>query len=424
MIRNLSPVGATKTHTTVTPRPELWETFAIVTLAWALLSGFGAYSNLLLISPTMYSAGTSALLIATVVLTPRGLIRVIRVPKPLIFFLGWMVLSYTWSPYRYGWVKETWRDLITLLVVLIVGQLLPVDRFFRVLLHVGYAAIGLICLALAAAPSLAYSAADGLRGGFIHKSPMGSTLILMVALALCVEQRRWVRRGLTTLVVILLILGHTTTGIASILLVLALYPVLVRLKELHATLGRSFRFLIAGCTILFGAAYVALSNALVAFSGKDLTFSKRTQIWAGVIDAVHQRPITGFGWGVWSALWREPATSIVSVAGFSIAETHNAALELLLRLGIVGLVLYLTLLISALRTGLRFTTRNDPAGIFTVLVVAMIVIWGFTEALPVTGAWIGLLGVLAVGRPLKEGALDASPAMRRRLFSPGAAHVD
>jgi exopolysaccharide production protein ExoQ len=398
-----------------------WSILACVTLGFALLDGLGAFDSIYVLKPTLYSAAMSALLGLTLLLTPRGLIRTVEFAKPLLLFVMWMVASYAWTSYHGGFIKDTWRDLITLLVVVVIGQLLGRDRFLQVILRTGYVAIGLIVFALATKPSSAYTA-EGLRGGFIHKSEMGSALILMVAAALCLDCSPKLRRALVAVVVVLLLLGRTTTGIASIVLVLGLYVPLVHYRELRSFLGRSFGFLMTGAVVCFGAIYYLASNALVALSGKDLTFSNRTVIWKGVTNAVGQRPLTGYGWSVWAALWREPAAGILRTAGFPVAESHNAALELLLRLGVVGLALYLWLLIKAVRNSLRLTAEGDRAGIFGVLLAAIILIWGFSEALPMTGVWVGLLGVVAVQKatPVPR---RAAPVVRRRFLAPRTVHV-
>ncbi len=402
---------------------RLWWTLASMTLTWTLLAGFGAFNILYPISPTVYTGITGALLLVTVLMSPRGRLGAVRFVRPMMLLVGWILLSYLWSSYRGEFVKETGRDLITVFAVVIVGQLLPIDRFLRVVLRAGYCAIALIGVTLALMPGRAYSVADGLHGGFIHKSAMGSTLMVLVAAAFALERRTWVRRAVPIGVLILMVLGRSTTGIASFLMVACLYGVLLRYPMIRQNLGRSFRVFAGAAVVVFGAFYFAASQALVALSGKDLTFSKRTLIWQGVMDAVRQRPFVGYGWPVWTALWKPPASSIIATAGFVIAESHNAALELLLRLGIIGLGLYLVLLFTALRTGIRLVADGDRAGIFTVLLVATIVIWGFSEALPVSGVWVGLLGVVAVARPLAGTETGNHPESASRLFAPKAADV-
>ena len=433
-------MGAVLTRTTIRPHlappassPDvdgsagrggrLWWVLASLTLTWALLGGLGAFNILYAISPTVYLALTAGLLVLTVLLSPRGQVRAVRFVRPVVILVAWIVMSYAWSSYRGEFVKETGRDLITLFVVVIVGQLLPLDRFLRVVLCASYAAVGLIGVTLVLMPSRAYSASEGLHGGFIHKSAMGSALMVGMAAALALERRTWVRRLVPLGVLVLMILGRSTTGIAAFLMVMALYGVLLRYSIIRTALGRAFHVMAGGAAVVFAGFYFVASNALVSLSGKDLTFSKRTLIWKGVMNAVRQRPLAGYGWPVWTALWKEPASGIISTAGFVIAESHNAALELLLRLGIVGLVVYLLLLALAFRTGIRLIAAGDRAGIFTLLLVATIIIWGFSEALPVMGVWVGLLAVAAVPRAMSDTDTGNHSASASRLFAPRSADV-
>jgi exopolysaccharide production protein ExoQ len=402
-------------------RTDLWRGLAGLTLGFALLKGLGAFDLLFGISPTKYWISLTLLLGLTLLFTPRGLMKEVRFPTPLVLLMGWIVLSYAWTSYRPLFIKFVLPDLVTITTVVVVGQLLSVDRYLRVLLRSGYVAMGLIFFAVATKFSLAYNS-EGLRGGFIHKNPMGAALVLTVAAALCIETRPTVRRALIIVVVILLLLGHTTTGMASMLLLLSVYVVMLHYKELHETLGRAFGGLMTGAVVIFGALYLVASDALIGLYGKDLTFSKRTVIWQGVQNAISHRPITGYGWSVWAALWRPPASDVIHSAGFVVAESHNTALELLLRVGVVGLVLYLWLFFRALRSGLSLAAQGDRAGIFAVLLTAIVVIWGFSEALPAYGVWIGLLGVAAIRRPISP-VTTVPEVARSRLFAPKVVHA-
>jgi O-antigen ligase len=245
-------------------------------------------------------------------------------------------------------------------------------------------------------------------------------LVAAVAV-ICVERRPLLRVGTLGTVVALLVMGGTTTGLAALALVLILYPVLVRYERARTALGRAFAPLMLGALAILAFAYATLNRLLVDASGKDLTFSKRSFIWEAVLGAVWSRPLTGYGWSVWRALWQPPASDVIAAVGFRLAESHNAAVEVLFRLGLIGLALYVTLLVAVVRGGLRLAAVGDRAGVFSVLLVAMIVVWGFSESLPLYGVWTGLLGVFAVPRLCLPGAVQ--PGRDVRLFAPRGSHV-
>jgi exopolysaccharide production protein ExoQ len=285
----------------------------------------------------------------------------------------------------------------------------------------------LIGVALVVVPSKAYvkvDAAPGLRGGFVHKNQMGPAVIMLAAAVLACERRPAVRRGVVIGVVMLLVLGRTTTGLASMMLTVGLYAVLVRYPMVKRKLGRTFQFLMVVMVIASAVAYVIVNRMIISLSGKDLTFSNRTSIWSEVMAAWRSKPLTGYGWSVWQAVFLQPVNGIITRLGFVVAESHNAAVELLFRLGVVGLVLYLLVLLTALVRGLKLVRAGDPVGVFTVLLVALMVTWGFSEALPTSGAWIGLVAVFAVPRPVGNRLiLGTARGPRRRLFSPGPQRV-
>ena len=81
------------------------------------------------------------------------------------------------------------------------------------------------------------------------------------------------------------------------------------------------------------------SDVFFAALGKDATLTGRTNIWAGVLHEIHQRPWLGYGYG---AVWDDktgwgPVYWITKIAGFRAAHAHNNWLEQWLGLGLLGL---------------------------------------------------------------------------------------
>ncbi len=417
---NTLPDGEPSAETNAT-RTELWQRIAVLTIGFVLLEGFGAYQTLYVLSPTRYLILASVGAGTAMLCAPRGVLRRCRLPKSVVLYCAWITVSFLWTSYQVTWVKIAGRDLLTIAVVLILGQMLSATRFLNVLLHTGYCAIGLIGVSVVLVPSRAYSATEGLRGGFVHKSPMGAALTTTLALALCIEPRRWVRMGLIPVTALVLVLGHTTTGVAAFMLALSLIVPLRHFAELRSWLGRAFGTLVFGAIVVFGAGYVVMSDALIGLYGKDLTFSSRTVIWKGVLLEVAKRRLLGYGWTAWDALWLEPSSVVIRTAGFPVAESHNTAFELLLRVGAIGLLLYLIVVAVALRASLGTAAVGDRGGVFGVTLIGILCIWGFSESLVVGGAWVGIFAVLALGRPFE--LVPLPPSELRRLGAPKAVNL-
>ena len=88
---------------------------------------------------------------------------------------------------------------------------------------------------------------------------------------------------------------------------------------------------------------VVLDNLekIVTSMGKDMTFTGRTIIWAMLMEKIKKRPILGYGYG---GFWQpsrgtdNPAVDIL-LPGVHISGAHNGFFEVVLQLGLVGLIL-------------------------------------------------------------------------------------
>jgi len=401
-------------------QPEIWFMIAVASLTFALVDGFGAYDQLFALTPMKYVGLQLAMLFGTLLLCPRGAYGRVVLPLPAVAFVGWWLTSYLWESNRAGWFSATSRDLATLVTIVVLAQVLGVDEFIRSLLRSGYIAIGLIFLALAVQPGLAYDVggpAPGLHGGFVHKNAMAPCLLVIAAAVLCFHPDRRFRRGFVAFVAVLLFLGQTTTGLATLAVLVFLNMVLTNYLGVVERLGRAAGSLMVASTMVLGMVAAQSFNSVVRLSGKDLTFSSRTVIWEGVTTAIRQRPWLGYGYGVWQNIWVDPILAINIHNGFLVAESHSAPLDLMLRLGIVGFVLYLVQVVSTARVGWRGLLRGDPLGRMALLVVAVILLVGFSESLTAFGIWPALVivfGSFKAGSGTRSASTEP-PRARRRL---------
>lgn len=380
------------------PRPALWRQLALVSLTFAFVDGFGAYTLLFALTPMKYIGVQAMLLLATLIVSPPRSLTKVFLPIISLVYLAWWVASYNWDTNRAGWISASSRDLATIITIVVVAQVLGRDDFVRCLLRSGYIAIGLIFFALAVQPGSAYSVGGpvpGLHGGFIHKNTMAPCLLLTASAVLCFHPNRTFRRWFMVFVAGLLILGDTTTGLATLVMLLIVNWMLGGYKGVVQRLGRSAGSLLMAAALVATLVAAEMFASVVMLSGKDLTFSSRTVIWEGVTNAISHRFWQGYGYGVWENIWAEPIRSINIHNGFLVAHAHNAALDLMLRLGAIGLALYVLQLLSTVRSGWRGLLRDDAFGRLTLLFCAIVMSFGFSEALPAYGVWPALLIVFA-----------------------------
>jgi O-antigen ligase len=118
-----------------------------------------------------------------------------------------------------------------------------------------------------------------------------------------------------------------------------------------------------------------LLSPITAMTGKDLTFSGRTAIWAIINEHIAQSPLVGSGYGAyWVQKADSPSMAMLQRLYFYPTEGHNGYLDVINDLGIVGGVCLFAYLITFLRQGLRLFRLMRPQGVLylTLLFVQMI----------------------------------------------------
>jgi exopolysaccharide production protein ExoQ len=119
----------------------------------------------------------------------------------------------------------------------------------------------------------------------------------------------------------------------------------------------------------------ALLSPITALTGKDLTFSGRTAIWAILNEHIAQRPLLGSGYGAyWVQKPDSPSMAMLQRLYFYPTEGHNGYLDVIDDLGAVGGVCLFAYLIVFLRQGLRLFRLMRPQGTLylTLLFIQMI----------------------------------------------------
>ena len=83
-----------------------------------------------------------------------------------------------------------------------------------------------------------------------------------------------------------------------------------------------------------------LLTPIPMITGKDLTFSGRSEIWNAVVTHIQMRPLAGSGygayWGVGPVLGTESYVLISALNGFYPGSAHNGYLEVINDLGAIG----------------------------------------------------------------------------------------
>lgn len=209
-----------------------------------------------------------------------------------------------------------------------------------------------------------------------------------------------VKGAVVLLVLVTMFYIGSGTGSVAAGVVLLVAVVLRAMEWVSPRWRRRLRIPLGSLAIVALVAVFINFQQILDLLGKNATFSGRTPLWAGIIDAWRDAPVGGYGWGsVWAYAWFEIPDSPVrarinAFVGYPLNHGHNAILDVLVQVGLIGTLLYLALVVTSLVRGSReiFTSPSSDRS-WVVLVILAVLICGITE--PLFAAPIGWFVVVA-----------------------------
>lgn len=221
------------------------------------------------------------------------------------------------------------------------------------------------------------------RGAFATKNVLARFCVLTIILQTI--SIRYSRNKLLGLLIIaasalLLMKSASTTGILSVVLLLALVAIvpLYTYSSRLFFIATSLSIGLVSSIILF---YSRLDDVSMLFAnfGKDLTFTGRSSLWQECIQMLKQNLILGYGY---SAFWEgtdAPAIQVWSYVGWQAPHSHNGFLDLALDLGILGLVLLLSAYLSLLHKSLKLLQKSR-IGTYGFVYCVFLLLYNLTES--------------------------------------------
>jgi O-antigen ligase len=135
------------------------------------------------------------------------------------------------------------------------------------------------------------------------------------------------------------------------------------------------RYLVAGLMVVLVVYALAILRLIpglellfapiTQLTGLDLTFTGRSEIWAIIVERIHQNPLLGVGYG---AYWTGPVPTSPSyefiwrMGSFYPGSAHNGYLDVANDLGGSGLVVLLGYIVTHLRQTLRVLATSAAQG--------------------------------------------------------------
>jgi exopolysaccharide production protein ExoQ len=369
--------------------------FMIVPEGFNYVRGQGMPTEGSLFSRTVWLAllGVGVFVVGSRFAKAKALLREIN-PYLLIFMLL-AIASVTWSISPEVTIRRLVR-MVTFLLDAMALALLPWSetRFQTVLRPVlSLLLIGSIIFVIAS-PQLAIeesTAAELLgawRGLATQKNGLGSISAIATLLWLQAwlnrESRLWLVLSCGSAAVVCLIFSRSSTSIMATAFASVL---LLMLSRSPPSLRRYMPYLIGIFVVTLMIYSLAVLNLvpglgfvlkpITMITGKDLTFSGRTAIWAVINDHIAYRPLLGTGYGAYwvgEGVTSSPSYDMVRRLYWYPTEAHNGYLDVINDLGYVGVAVLVAFLLTYLRQGLRlFRTARQQGAMYLALLFQQLI---------------------------------------------------
>jgi len=252
-----------------------------------------------------------------------------------------------------------------------------VVRPILTLLLCGSIIFGLVFPSLAIHQEPAAELMGAWRGLANHKNGLGAlscmALIFWLHAGLTREVRLWPALAGGTIAAACLTLSHSSTAMATAALVSAfLIALLLAPRGLRPYIPYLVALLV-GLLLIYGLAVLGLIPGLgtlmapiAALTGKDMTLTGRTEIWALLAEHIRSHPLLGTGYGAyWTAgpiAGTESYEFVRRMGSFYPGSAHNGYLEVLNDLGWVGLCCLIGFIAVYVRQSLRLLRIDYKQG--------------------------------------------------------------
>lgn len=314
----------------------------------------------------------------------------------LMVLLGYILLSALWSDISLICLRRGIRELIApLMAMVVISEARPTQALAGVLRRTAYVLLPFSIVLIKYFPDLGvqYGRWSGILmwcGVTAQKNELGrlcAISCLFLTFALYRYRKDRVRTPalrsqvfadllILSLGMFLLIGSHSATSLVSLVLGSAIFFGCVLFRRL--VLALPAMLLLAGVLglIAFGVATPFLGGSDVAsFTnslGRDSTLTGRTEVWAAVIPERATRPLLGFGYG---SFWTDARREM-----FDIPTAHNGYLDVMLELGVVGLLFYVSWLVSITGQMHRALTRDFTWAILGIAYLLVGLLYNTTES--------------------------------------------
>jgi len=181
------------------------------------------------------------------------------------------------------------------------------------------------------------------RGLWSEKNYLGGQMsrgfiIMMCAFAMRPD-RGWLWVPMGGLCLFLVIMSTSKTALLISLAGLAMFLALRIFRRFPILRIPVFYLIVAGI-VSFTVLMLAIPDEMFALIGKERTLTGRTDIWDALIYSIQQKPLLGYGYGVY---WDDPlgpSYYVRIMLEWGVPSAHNGWIETWLSVGLIGVVMF------------------------------------------------------------------------------------
>jgi len=303
----------------------------------------------------------------------------------LCLLLGWALLSSLWSMAPLETAQKSLSLVGTTVLGVYIGCALPPALVARVLRWSFAVVILSSLLGIALLPeSIVVEPLTGeWRGLMCHKNSFGAmaafAALFFLATVFRGDDSRW-EKAMCTVCLLALVATRSRTALVACMVGVGTLTWCAAMYDAR----RALRIGLLVLCVLGAAGFVGrhghqgADGAAGEPAAADLTFGSnatingRTTLWAGALQIIGERPLTGFGYdAVWGRKEHTLLPHIPITAHRSAINAHNAVLNTATELGVPAAVLLAAYCLTVLLHALRFHKRH--ASSFSLFVVAFVV---------------------------------------------------
>ena len=336
------------------------------------IAAFMAIFGLTFITP-LGSKGALLFLIggmALMAIRPGEVLAALRREWLIMLVALWCVMSFAWSDYTSLTLRYGIQLFLTAMIAVAIGYRLAPMTFVKIV-FVTSALGGVASLLLGRARS------DGMGYLGIHASKNAladaSSVLIIASLAVLVDRRlsaRWrvPALGAMLLGAMLLVMGQSSGALVSTLAVILVFGVIMLLQRLtpHMRLVAIVLTVVLGAAVMVVLSSISdqLARVFLDLTGKDITLTGRTDLWAVALRQIADQPLLGVGF---QAFWvhgqplAEQLWADFGITGRGGFNFHNTLISNAVEIGVLGTAVQTLVFVGAAWACLGWAIRRPSA---------------------------------------------------------------